>query len=399
MLPILIKNFVFMRINSSLTSFLCAVIALAVCQSTLAFYTAELVDAPAPIIFEALIEKKPRRLLLDSGMAIPFALNRTSFPQLQGKPNLVNGEDIGALRVKLDPNVKFGHFALETPEALLMDTNELARLLGADIEGIVGTVAFGSNVIDFNYTKRIITISESGDSARVAGGKTLELIQEMSEPAVHVIINGKPVPFLIDTGFNGNFRVNADTLAELKIAGALLEKPSSSIMLQADGQFHSASDFNLTKHLEPFNEVDLAYADVTVQEGKNVRNVIGLDLLRCYNSVFDFKKSLVHLSYRQDEIARMPSFEIALGMRFEFVSDDCRVREIKPKSEFIKKYGIKVGHKLVSMGESKDSTKPTVWTMYEMYKRLSDSVLSGIPLDISFTDGSTVIHCVFPLPQ
>ena len=81
----------------------------------------------------------------------------------------------------------------------------------------------------------------------------------------------------------------------------------------------------LTKPLEPFNEVELAHVTVSVQEGPDIHNVIGLDLLRCYNFVIDLRKGEMHLFPRQDKIARIPALEDALGIRFEFMPGECRV--------------------------------------------------------------------------
>ncbi len=388
-----------MRRFHNLTAVLCAVLAAVTCQTTFAFYKAELIDAPAPIIFEVSIFKKPRSLLLDLAMTQPFALNRSSFPQLQGEPLLVNGKDMGAAVTKLEPHVKIGQMTLYNPKASLMNLNELSRNLGADIEGAVGVVAFERKVFDFNYSKRIVTVSDSADSINLQGAKSIKLLQDMLVPAVHVIINGKPVPFLIDTGFNGNFRVDSETLAELKNSGCLSVRRATQTLLEADGKFHGTSVFNLTKHMEPFQDVDLAYVDVASQEGDNVRNVIGLDLLRNYNFVIDLRGGLMHLIPRRDKIARMPTLEDALGIRFEFIQDECRIASIKKESEFIKKYELKVGNLLLSMGAAKDGEKQPVWTLAEMYRRLSDSVLSGIPLTMSFTNGSSVIQCVYQSPE
>ncbi len=51
------------------------------------------------------------------------------------------------------------------------------------------------------------------------------------------------------------------------------------------------------------------------------------------------------------------------------------------------------------MGPSKNGEKPTVWTLREMYKRFSESMLSGVPLEMSFTDGAANIECVYPLSK
>ena len=75
------------------------------------------------------------------------------------------------------------------------------------------------------------------------GAKTLKLLQDRLIPAVHVIINRKPVPFLIDTGFNGNFRVDSETLDELKAAGCVSAKEASHIMLKVDGRYYETSVF------------------------------------------------------------------------------------------------------------------------------------------------------------
>jgi len=145
----------FMRSYRGLTSFLSAVIAAATCQASFAFYSAELIDAPAPVVFEALIGTKPRMLLFDSAMTTPFVLNKNSFPLLQGDPMLVNGMKMDAVSTKLEPRVKIGHLTLYKPAASLMDISEFQRLLGADIEGAVGVKAFEHKVFDFNYTKRL----------------------------------------------------------------------------------------------------------------------------------------------------------------------------------------------------------------------------------------------------
>jgi len=168
----------------------------------------------------SLIISIPEKTIKESG-AIRLLEQKTKFRDLKGQVYEVQNfvaDQVTLGATKLGPingqvHVQWGG-APEGPEAALTK----ARQAGA-----IGLAAFGKRPVMFDYQLATLSVYEPGERPQVGqqGWQALRLESGKIGPNVTLIVNGKPLKFVLDTGAQLNL-VNSKSLAPAA-AGSLCQ--------------------------------------------------------------------------------------------------------------------------------------------------------------------------------
>jgi hypothetical protein len=158
----------------------------------------------------------PDKTISESG-SITLLAQKTKFRDLGGQvyevQNLV-AKQVAVGTTQLDPvegrvHVQWGG-ALEGPDAALTR----ARQAGA-----IGLAAFGQRPVMFDYRSATLSVFEPGEGPQAGqrGWHELRLESKKIGPSITLVVNGKPLQFVLDTGAQINL-VNPKSLAPASTA-------------------------------------------------------------------------------------------------------------------------------------------------------------------------------------
>jgi len=111
-------------------------------------------------------------------------------------------------------------------------------------------------------------------------------------PEVAVNLQGKQVPFDIDTGDNGSGRIRKESLVFLK--------SHSQILASQEQEVVTVSSLSVSKEhrLRSLRFANVVYPKVVMQESR--QNALGLQFLKRHDIVFDFPFNMLYVKHHKD---------------------------------------------------------------------------------------------------
>lgn len=111
-------------------------------------------------------------------------------------------------------------------------------------------------------------------------------------PQVGINLQGKKIPFDIDTGDNGSGRIRKENLIFLEAQSQIIASQKQEIV--------TVSSLSISKEyrLRSLRFANVLYPKVVMQESG--QNAIGLNFLKRHNIVFDFPFSMLYLEHHKD---------------------------------------------------------------------------------------------------
>ena len=115
------------------------------------------------------------------------------------------------------PDLQIGEHRVGSIEAVAVDLASLGAKLGRPLHAILGQSFFDGRIVQFDYGQRLLkldpTIVEEGLSVPIEGATDLT-------PVVTVIVNGREVPVVLDTGSSLTLGIYLDAVDDLELATA-----------------------------------------------------------------------------------------------------------------------------------------------------------------------------------
>lgn len=115
------------------------------------------------------------------------------------------------------PDLQIGEHRVGSIEAVAVDLASLGAKLGRPLHAILGQSFFDGRIVQFDYGQRLLkldpTIVEEGLSVPIEGATDLT-------PVVTVIVNGREVPVVLDTGSSLTLGIYLDAVDDLGLATA-----------------------------------------------------------------------------------------------------------------------------------------------------------------------------------
>lgn len=263
-----------------------------------------------------------RRFLLDTGAsAVVLAqslVDELQLPTMALDPAkggfVLHGADDSTARVqRIVPlaSLQCGPLTMREVDALVLDLTPLQQVCGDPVAGILPATMFRDCVLTIDYAGRRVDVARTDQVAPAElGGATVEL-RGGSLPRIELVIDGKPLPVLLDTGSSGFLAVPKslplqfatpprETGKQMTIGGAL---PSFQARL--------AGDVDWAGHVLHLPIVDLQTEDSAA---------VGTEVLAHFRVVLDQPRRRVTFARSSDAPIRFAPVR-GQGFGFRIVGD------------------------------------------------------------------------------
>jgi predicted aspartyl protease len=161
----------------------------------------------------------PRWFLLDTGsnlsIVTPGLAAELGLARVNSHGLFAGGKPIEQATVL--PRLQLGEMVVEDLFAVVAELPGLSSGTGVEVSGLLGAPVFKDQTLTLDYPDRQVTVSATPFELQ-QGDITLPLALESLRPAVEVLLGGKPVRALVDTGFSGAVQVPEEAGIAFRVA-------------------------------------------------------------------------------------------------------------------------------------------------------------------------------------
>jgi len=169
------------------------------------------------IYVDAQVDGKPVRLMVDTGgmnVLTPEAVARlglSSEGSIEGRGGGEKSQDVSLARARL---LQLGEVSVDAPVFFVFDFQEIARIEGEALDGLVGFEVFHRFLVRIDYERSVLTLSDPTRHALPPGAKPIAFTLNEQTPAVAGSIDGLVGRFTIDTGSRTSLTLHSPFVRE-----------------------------------------------------------------------------------------------------------------------------------------------------------------------------------------
>ena len=195
--------------------------------------------------------------------------------------------------------LRVGEFTFRDVGALLLDLDGLERATGVRIDGALPGVAFRGGILTFDFARRSVTYAPGALDPSDADVLRLAARTDDRRPFVSLDVGGVTVPALLDSGHNGFLQVPGSLEPSLRFAAPPVEV----------GRTETVAGTSARRAGRIAGTVPIARSrveDPVVELTGGTYPIVGTDLLREFQTAFDFENGLVRFARAAGASIRIP---------------------------------------------------------------------------------------------
>lgn len=298
-----------------------------------------------PVISVSVNGSRPLRLIFDTGSQTPLLYGSVDAAPLAlkivGKTE-VRGAGSGAgIFASIAGDVTYGFAGLQLFGSQLValpkvETTQITQLQASAIDGVIGRPVFENFVVELDWEKQIVKLSDPKNYRYVGKGSVLPLTFDKSGipyTATTVSIDGKksiPVKLLVDTGGDHALSLDVGSHTDIKVPVKNLGNGSAS-GLTGSYKLQTALVRKLKMGSYTLKDVTTSFidssSDGTAQMGGR-QGLLGSEVFRRFKVIFDYSRSRMILEPNR-----------SLGNQFEYSLSGFRFTRM-PETKILKLYQI-----------------------------------------------------------
>jgi PDZ domain/Aspartyl protease len=298
-----------------------------------------------PVISVSVNGSRPLRLIFDTGSQTPLLYGSVDAAPLalkiEGKTEVRGAGSGPGILASIAGDVTYGFAGLQLFGSELVvlpkvETTQITQLQASRIDGVIGRPVFENFVVELDWEKQIIRLSDPKNYLYAGKGSVLPLtFDESGTPytATTVSIDGKksiPVKLLVDTGGDHALSLDVGSHADIKVPVKNLGNGSAS-GLTGSYKLQTALVRKLKMGGSTLKDVPTSFidstSDGTAQMGGR-QGLLGSAVLRRFKVIFDYSRSRMILEPKR-----------SLGNDFEYSLNGFRFTRM-PETKTLKLYQI-----------------------------------------------------------
>lgn len=294
---------------------------------------------PSRLYAEASLAGRPGLVVLDTGSefsTLDLSLQESVGRVVEDRNFKTPGAADRITKFFLGPPLRIGALLDEHPKVNLSDLNALGRTFGRLFVGIVGMNVLGRGKILLDYDGRIFRIHAGPWALRGGDFHEVALNKETGVPEFNAKIQGHPVAFTVDTGFDKCISLQSSVFDALVDEGII--EPA-----RMDGRVISLGGLHAVRR-GWFRKGELM--------GKNLAGVsvsseaefsrLGLEWLYAFNTEIDAREHKLRYVFR-GQTNPPCSAALMVGAILSFNGEGALVEKLRPGGGAAENAGIKPG--------------------------------------------------------
>jgi len=265
-----------------------------------------LLESKAGLLFVSIIiNKKSYRLLLDTAAFTLFSPQLLEELQCKDTQETVLTLDaFGAqreMKVYSLNYLEIGGLEFNDFHLICDDFSQKFPLSCLEFDGILGYNLFQNLIIELNYDKKELTLSDKLPSTQDFSTSKLLYINN-SIPAFTLQIENKTFELGIDTGKNDGLMLGDKKFLNYCVQKKLQRQRTIGIFSSSFSGVnqHSFIDTYLLKNIKIINKIDISSFPISYEE--NAQNIAGNSFLKYFHIIIDFTKRRVYFKNIEIEI-------------------------------------------------------------------------------------------------
>lgn len=301
---------------------------------------------PVHVFTEVTLAGKANVMMLDTGAEI-VGLDLTWTDSIRseiGEQNIRGGDgNVASMKLYNGPPLKMGELSVERTTVVLSDMRMVSLLTGRRVTGVVGMKVLGLGKIFISYDDGIFTVHRGSWKLNTPDCHEIELEKESNAPVFKTEILGRPVRFLVDTGFD--HPINLET----GVFNALVKEESIEVAKPGGHSLSVGGARTMTHGWFLKGELmGKSLAGVSVASTPEV-SIVGLEWLYGFNTEIDMKAHKLRYQPRRDAI--LPGNpQMMLGAILLYDENGALIAQMRPGGGALADAGLESGDTVEKFG-------------------------------------------------